>query len=59
MRKWLLLNVKFNTEGKIECAKSIELCKDCPWGKYCEELKCYYDPYDYMDYCRKNNYKKR
>lgn len=59
MRKHLNLTVKFDKEGKVECARSSEFCKNCPWNKDCEEIRCYYDPYDDIQYCRKNDYRKR
>lgn len=59
MKRFLLLNIKFNKNGDVECAKSKSLCRNCPWGKDCEEIKCFYDPFEDIDYCRKNDYRKR
>lgn len=59
MRKWLILNVKFDKNGHAQCAKSYKYCTGCPNRKDCEEVKCYYDPYDDIGFCRENDYRKR
>ena len=59
MKKCLDLTIKFDKDGNVLCAKSSHLCKDCAWGKNCEQIKCYYDPYDDIDFCRRNDYRKK
>lgn len=59
MRKRIVMNVKFNKDGKVECAKSKDFCKQCPYRKVCEEIKFYYDPFDDLDFCRNNDYRKK
>ena len=59
MKKWLILNIRFDNKGKVLCAKSPKFCKNCPYKNSCEEIKCYYDPYDDMRFCNRNDYRKR
>lgn len=52
----LKLNIRFN-QGKVVCAKSPELCKNCK--EYCELMELFYYPFDGMMECFKNSEKKK
>jgi len=56
MKKKLILNLKFNRQGQVECSKSPSLCKECN-SKGCERMTLYYYPYSKKDIeeCFKNS----
>lgn len=58
-KKKLKINIKFNNKGKVECAKSPELCNECK--EECEKMDLYYDPFNYKDLkeCFKNSERSR
>lgn len=57
-RKKIKLNMRFN-HGKVVCAKSPDICKDCK--EECEKMELFYYPFNDKDLkeCFKNNERKR
>jgi len=60
-RTKLKLNIKFNNNNKVVCAKSPELCVDCINKNNCETLNVFYSQYAHRDIieCFNNSEKRR
>ncbi|NRT90924.1 hypothetical protein [Clostridium beijerinckii] len=48
-KKKLIINLKFNNQERVECARSPDLCKECEDRQRCEELELFYYSYSKKD----------